>query len=139
MLLETKSMVKRATKKCNLFRDIAAKLLERPYCTLYYPGIKPVLQHVRFSVTGCKKRNKTSFLLYFFLFLIGNQIHSADITLRIKVVISNLKQFATQGGCFSLTFSPYKVPLLDLTKKVSEFFMLTYNFHKKFSVARSGN
>ena len=67
-----------------------------------------------------------------FLFLLGKQIHSADITLRIKVVISNLKQFATQGGCFTLSFSPYKVPLLDLTKNVSEFFMLTYNFHRNF-------
>ena len=79
------------------------------------------------------KRGAKLFTL-FFLFLIGNQIHSTDITLRIKVVISNLKQFATQGGCFTLSFSPYKVPLFDLTKKVSEFFMLTYNFHKNFQL-----
>ena len=71
--------------------------------------IKPVLQHVRFTVTGS-----------IFFFLIGNQIYSADITLRIKVVISNLKQFATQRSCLTLSFSPYKV------LKVSELFMLTY-------------
>ena len=73
-----------------------------------------------------KRGTKRSTSLFFFL--IGNQIYSADITLRIKVVISNLKQFATQRSCLTLSFSPYKA------LKVSEFFMLTYNCHKNFQL-----
>ena len=71
-----KSTVKRATKKCNLFRDIAAKLPTNQACLA----------------------TRSSSL---FFFLIGNQIYSADNTLRIKVVISNLKQFATQRSCLT--------------------------------------
>ena len=78
---------------------------------------------------------RTKLFILFFLFLFRRKIHSADINLRIKVVISKLKQFAIQGGCddelimmnfihvsmyladanwggcLALSFSPYKVPL----------------------------
>ena len=126
---ETKSTVKWATKKWNLFRDIAAN-----------QTVKPVLQHVRFSVTGCKKRNKT----FCFIFSLTNKKpnslcrHYSDN----KVDMSNFKQFVTWGGRFTLSFSPCKVPLIswshfDLAwshKEISEFFMLTYIFHKNFQL-----
>ena len=124
--------MKQATKKCNLFLNIATKLLEKQSCTFNCPRTKPVLHHILFSVTGCKKKNK-AFLLSFSL-LLASKIHSADVNLRIKAVISKLKQFAIQGRCFALSFSPYKVPLLDLTIESFRVFMLTYNFHNNFQL-----
>ena len=43
-------------------------------------------------------------LFIFFFFLIGNQIHSAGIPLRISVIQSKLKQFAIQGRLYDFGF-----------------------------------
>ena len=39
--------VKRVTKTCNLFCNIAAERVEKPCCAFYRPRIKPVLQQIK--------------------------------------------------------------------------------------------
>ena len=55
-------------------------------------------------VTGCEKLLQKVELSFLLFFLIGNQIHSADIPLRIIVILSKLKQFAIQGRLFDFEF-----------------------------------
>ena len=130
MLEETK-----ATKKCNLFRDIAAKLLERQCCAFNCPQIKLVLQHIRFSVTKL-------FIYLFFYFFIGNKIHSADINLRKEVVVSKLTEVICYSGrLFRFEFFSliYKVPLLDLTIESFRVFHDNLQLSQKISVAQLAN
>ena len=56
-------------------------------------------------VTHCEKLLQNVEVLSFLFFLTGNQIHSADIPLRMKVVFSKLKQFTIQGRLFRFEFS----------------------------------
>ena len=90
-------------------------------------------------ITSCSvlqlAKRRTKLFYYLFLFLLANKIHSADVNLRIKVVISKLKQFAIQERCFALSFSPYKIPLLDLTIESFRVFLdnLATTFTKIFS------
>ena len=45
-------MVKRVTKTCNLFCNIAAERVEKPCCAFYRPRIKRVLQQIKLLQVG---------------------------------------------------------------------------------------
>lgn len=56
-----------------------------------------------------------------------------------KSCYQQLKQFAIQVGCFTLSFSPYRVPLLDLTLESFRVFRFSLQLSQKFSVAWLGS
>lgn len=64
---------------------------------------------------GCYMLQKIVVESSFFKFFFGNQVHSADIPLRIKdeFALTNWNNILFKEGCLALSFSPYKVPLVD--------------------------
>ena len=112
---ETNATLKRATAKKSA--TCFATLVNESQCLVFFHPwikpftIKPVLQQMWLLYRLPKIVAESSFLLFF----IGNQIHSADIPLRIKdaFALTNWSNILIREGCLALSFSPYKVPLVD--------------------------
>ena len=65
---QTEASLKRATKTCNLFFDIAAKEVEKRCCPFYHPRIKPVNNWLVVAIQLILQQCYKSFMFFVALF-----------------------------------------------------------------------